>query len=154
MKWLCAFVLAALPFAAGCSGSSSPSLPCPAVTGVLGQGALVSPANGATGVPTNVGSVSFTVTPSTLQGSGATVTLNAAVNGQSTQLSGGSVSTVNGVSSAAIPPLQSGVTYSVSVSASPLLSGSTTCRGAVSANLRRVYDVIATRIALKSYVTA
>ena len=122
--------------AAGCSGSGgADSLPaiCPQTgTAVLVTGALVSPANGATGVSPSVGRITFTVSSPELQGPGVLVTLTPS-GGGGTVRQPDSVITGNGISSSVIPTLASGTTYAVTVSATPQISAA--CQGFVSAAL-------------------
>jgi hypothetical protein len=128
-------ILAALN-AAGC-GAGHDSVPaiCPlAATGVMASGALVSPPNGATGVPPDIGRITFTTTSPDLQGPGVLVTLTPAGGGSPVQQPD-SVITANGVSSSVIPPLRGATTYAVTVSATPPLPGSAVCQGFVSAAL-------------------
>jgi Bacterial Ig-like domain len=118
-------ILAALfvtPLAACAGGgSTAPSEPCPAVTGVFDSSAkLVSPANGATGVPTTVGTVSFTVTIASLRS--GTLTLFVPGNpGNQGAVQGGPISTdANGVSSSSVPALAPHTTYTVGIVARPV----------------------------------
>ena len=132
------FVCAAALGIAGCGGAGGAgSIPyiCPQTpVGVVSSGALISPANGATGVSPSVGRITFTVASPDLQGSapGTVVTLTPA-GGGAVLRQPDSVITTNGVSSSVIPQLQSGTTYAVTVSAAPTLPGG--CTGAVSASL-------------------
>ena len=131
-----AFAFAALLAATGC-GASHDSFPaiCPlAGTGAAASGALISPPNGATGVPPDIGRITYTTTSADLQGPGVLVTLTPAGGGPSFQQPD-SVITSNGVSSSVIPLLRGGTTYAVSVSATPEVPGSAVCQGFVSATL-------------------
>lgn len=123
-------ILAALfvmPLAACAGGgstvSSGPSGPngCPAVTGVFDANAkLVSPAGGATGVPTTVGTVTFTVTIASLRS--GTLTLFVPANpGNQGAVQGGPISTdANGVSSSPVPALAPHTTYTATVHVRPV----------------------------------
>ncbi|HTD37326.1 MAG TPA: hypothetical protein VK669_07420 [Candidatus Limnocylindrales bacterium] len=135
---VCGFVCASALGVAGCGGAGGAgSLPyiCPqTAAGVVSSGALISPANGATGVSPSVGQITFTVGSPDLQGTapGTVVTLTPA-SGGAVLRQPDSVITTNGVSSSVIPQLQSGTTYAVTVSATPALPGG--CAGSVSASL-------------------
>ena len=63
----------------GCGGAGSTgNVPvCPAITAPLYSGTLVNPANGATGVPTTIPALTFTVAPPASSFEGGTVTLDA-----------------------------------------------------------------------------
>jgi len=124
---------------AGCAGggSTAPSGPnhCPAITGVFDANAkLVSPASGATGVPTTVGTVSFTVTIGSLRS--GTLTLFVPGNpGNLGAVQGGPISTdANGVSSSSVPALAPHTTYTASVVARPV-DPVTGCTGQAGATL-------------------
>jgi hypothetical protein len=113
-------ILAALfviPLAACAGGgSTAPSPVCPAVVAppVDPNAKLVSPASGATGVPTTVGTVTFTVTVASLR-SGILTLYVPATPGQG-RLLGGPISTdANGVSSSSVPALASRTTYNATV---------------------------------------
>ena len=76
------------------------------------QAALVSPANGATGVPVTVGTVSFTVTDPALE-QGATFTLQSLDPDFTTT----QIATANGVMSVTIPTLRRQFSYRAMVTA-------------------------------------
>jgi hypothetical protein len=122
----------------GCGGAGGAgSLPyiCPDTpAAVVASGALVSPANGATGVSPSVGRITFTVATPDLQGAdpGTVVTLTPAGGGPALQQPD-SVVTANGVSSSVIPQLRSATSYTVTISATPTLPGG--CPGSVTATL-------------------
>jgi len=137
-------ILAALfviPLAACAGGGSTvPSgplrlTPCPAVAGAFDANAkLVSPASGATGVPTTVGTVTFTVTIASLR-SGILTLFVPANPGNVGAVQGGPISTdANGVSSSSIPALAPHTTYTVTVDAYPV-DPVTGCPGQVYATL-------------------
>jgi len=129
-----ALLLAALSLT-GCGGASSSPYMCPETpAAVVSSGALVSPANGATGVSPGVGRITFTVVTPGLQGTdpGTVVTLTPAGGGPAVQQPD-SVITANGVSSSVIPPLRSATAYTVTISATPTLPGG--CPGLVTAAL-------------------
>jgi hypothetical protein len=134
---LASLAVAALA-AAGCGGSGGAgSLPyiCPETpSSVVASGALVSPANGATGVSPSIGRITFTVSSPDLQGttSQTAVTLTP-VGGGAPLTQPDSVITTNGLSSSVIPPLHGATTYTVTVRAAPTLPGG--CPGSVSAAL-------------------
>jgi hypothetical protein len=128
-------LLLAMLAAAGCGGASSSPYICPETpAAVVASGALVSPANGATGVSPSVGRITFTVSTSDLQGTdpGTVVTLTPAGGGPALQQPD-SVITANGGSSSVIPQLRSATTYTVTISAAPTLPGG--CPGLVTATL-------------------
>ncbi len=134
--YACALVAAAT--LGGCGGAGGAgSLPyiCPETpAAVVASGALVSPANGATGVSPSVGRITFTVATPDLQGAdpGTVVTLTPAGGAPALQQPD-SVITANGVSSSVIPQLRSATTYAVTISAMPTLPGG--CPGSVTAAL-------------------
>jgi hypothetical protein len=76
------------------------------------QAALVSPANGATGVPVTVGTVSFTVTDPALK-QGATFTLRSL----DPEFTTTQIATANGVMSVTIPTLKPHFSYQAMISA-------------------------------------
>src|ERR1700736_4724184 len=119
------FVVSAL---AGCSGGGATStVPCRGIVDILDVGAkLVSPADGATGVSTSVGTVSFTVTVPSLHS--GTFTLKTTLN-DSTAVSEPYTTDANGAASVPIPTLQPGTAYQATVHANLVTPGSN-CPGA------------------------
>jgi hypothetical protein len=108
---------------------------CPAIAGIFDPNArLVSPAPGATGVSTSIGSLSFTVSLAALRS--GTVTLGvSAGSGSAPAVEAGPITTdANGVSSASLPLLQPHTTYDARIHANPLDPASG-CRGAVDGDL-------------------
>jgi hypothetical protein len=126
-------LLLAVSLAACTDGGSTVSGrgPCPAITGVIDPTAtLVSPARGATGVATTIGTISFTVSLAVLRS--GTVTL--AAPSPETSVMGGPITTdANGVSSVAIPPLQPHTAYHASVASNPVGPGG--CPGGATGDL-------------------
>ncbi|HTD34107.1 MAG TPA: hypothetical protein VK665_10630 [Candidatus Elarobacter sp.] len=121
--------------AAGCGGVSSSPYICPETpAAVVASGALVSPANGTTGVSPSVGRITFTVSSPDLQGTapGTVVALTPRGGGSPVQQPD-SVITTNGVSSSVIPPLRAATTYGVTITSTPTLPGG--CSGLVTAAL-------------------
>ena len=110
-------VLFVIPLAACAGGGSTAPTPvCPAIVAppIDPNAKLVSPASGATGVPTTVGTVTFTVTVASLR-SGYLTLYIPATPGQG-RLLGGPISTdANGVSSSSIPALAPHTTYNATV---------------------------------------
>lgn len=128
---LFAVSLAACSGAGSTTGVVSPggNPGCPAVTGIFDAGAkLVSPASGATAVPTTVGTVRFTVTIASLRS--GTLTLYVDANsGNQGAVQGGPIATdANGVSSSSVPVLQPHTTYTAHVRVRPVdpVTGCTT----------------------------
>ena len=109
--------------------------PCPAVTGVLDPGAtLTSPAKGATGVSTTIGSVSFTVTNPSLQTGIFQLVAISPSNPTPIVYRPPITSGAGGVLSVAIPALQPHTTYDANIAGFPSIPDSN-CRGLVTADL-------------------
>jgi hypothetical protein len=101
--------------------SRTEPLPCPAITAAQDPTlALVSPANGATGVAVTVGSVTFSATFSY-------DTLTLTPSDGSAVVAGGPVMVSNGRDTSAVPVLRSGVTYQVMVRTMPTALGFPAC---------------------------
>lgn len=137
-RFLSALPALALALAtAGCGGGGNDSVPyiCPAQTPVIAaSGVLVSPANGATGVPASIGQIAFTTNVANLDYADPVVTLTPG-NGAPPIRLADVVFTTNGVSHAGVPALQRAVTYTVTLAASPLLAGSAECHGMLGVTL-------------------
>ncbi|HEX3465047.1 MAG TPA: Ig-like domain-containing protein [Candidatus Elarobacter sp.] len=126
---------------AGCGGGGATLQPggvisgCPAVAGSFDPNAkLVSPANGATGVSTAVGTVTFTVGVAALRSGTLTLYVDQSP-GNTGAVQGGPISTdANGVSSSSVPALQPHTIYVAHVVARPV-DPATGCTGQVDGNL-------------------
>ena len=135
MRFVCAILIAMLGLAA-CGGGggtvelfrTSP-LPCPPVTAAQDPTlALVSPANGARGVATTIGSVTFSATFSY-------DTLTLTPSDGSAVVTGGPITVSNGRDTSAVAVLRSGVTYQVMVRTTPSALGFPGCSYAFANNI-------------------
>jgi hypothetical protein len=129
-------------FLLGACGSSTVAAPSPqptaacAVTGIFDPRAtLVAPAKGATAVAPTIGTISFVVGNPALQNGTVTLTGQGAAGAPPTYLTAGAITTANGVSTAAIPPLAPMTTYTVIVKATLPAPPDTNCAGNVTGNL-------------------
>lgn len=131
-------LLAALPTLMACSGSAmeDAAVPgCPAVAGVVDpQATLVAPAKGATGVPTTLGTISFTVSNTALLQGTLTLWVQTPT-GSAPAITGGPITVSNNVASSSIPTLQAATTYTAIVQANPPISPGSPCKGSVTGNL-------------------
>jgi hypothetical protein len=130
------FLIPVAACAGGCStATSGTARNCPAITGVFDRNAkLVSPASGATGVPTTVGTVTFTVDLASLRSGTLTLFVPANPANQGA-VQGGPISTdANGVSSSSVPALAPHTTYTAAVDVRPV-DPVTGCTGQAGASL-------------------
>jgi hypothetical protein len=126
LVFLIAFALA------GCSGGGSAAGPvvCNGAVGIVdANAALVAPAKGATGVAATIGTISFTVTVPVLQHGVLTLWVPTSAGGLTPAVTAGTISTVNGVSSASIPALAPATTYTAVVTVTEPEPAGSACPG-------------------------